>query len=280
MRALLASLLLVTTLAADAGNRLQTRYYRAPWTPNSATLENSATLAAWWSAADYLYMVDDGSGVISNWKDRVTQFGVNATTTARPTWSATSFNSAYPGMTFDGVANAMTVSSTTPLPTGSTAGEIWVVASATNDGVITTHVAYGSQGTALLRAIRKNSGAQAAIITDNTSSLTGQTSAVGAHIIGGNWSGTTQNGFQDGVAFTGNPGTLANTLNTATTRLRIGSMASASASSFFNGVIADVIVINGLLSTADRQRLEGYLAWRYALQANLPTTHPYRWAPP
>lgn len=34
------------------------------------------------------------------------------------------------------------------------------------------------------------------------------------------------------------------------------------------------------LSTADRQKVEGYLAWKYALAANLPANHPYKGAPP
>lgn len=34
------------------------------------------------------------------------------------------------------------------------------------------------------------------------------------------------------------------------------------------------------LSTANRQRLEGYLAWKWALEANLPAGHPFKNTPP
>ena len=47
-------------------------------------------------------------------------------------------------------------------------------------------------------------------------------------------------------------------------------------SSYLTGQIAELIVYNGQLTTAERQNIEGYVAWRYGLQSNLPATHPYR----
>jgi len=44
--------------------------------------------------------------------------------------------------------------------------------------------------------------------------------------------------------------------------------------------IAEAIAIEGPLSTEDRQKLEGYLAHKWDLQANLPANHPYKAAPP
>ena len=48
----------------------------------------------------------------------------------------------------------------------------------------------------------------------------------------------------------------------------------------WRGKISEVIAVNTLPSTADRQRLEGYLAWKWALEANLPADHPFRNSPP
>lgn len=42
------------------------------------------------------------------------------------------------------------------------------------------------------------------------------------------------------------------------------------------GDIAEIIVYNGQLTTSERQKIEGYIAHRYGLQSNLPSTHPYR----
>jgi len=38
---------------------------------------------------------------------------------------------------------------------------------------------------------------------------------------------------------------------------------------------AEVVVFNSQLSTTSRQQIEGYLAWKWGLQANLPSGHPY-----
>jgi hypothetical protein len=41
-----------------------------------------------------------------------------------------------------------------------------------------------------------------------------------------------------------------------------------------NQELCEMIVLSGtVLSRADIQRIEGYLAWKWGLQASLPTTH-------
>jgi hypothetical protein len=47
-----------------------------------------------------------------------------------------------------------------------------------------------------------------------------------------------------------------------------------------DGEIAEVIFTNAALSNTNRQLIEGYLAWKWALQANLPVGHPYKNARP
>jgi len=42
----------------------------------------------------------------------------------------------------------------------------------------------------------------------------------------------------------------------------------------------EVLIYNSYLSTNQRQQIEGYLAWKWGLQANLPANHPYFFAPP
>lgn len=48
----------------------------------------------------------------------------------------------------------------------------------------------------------------------------------------------------------------------------------------YNGKFAEIVITNTALSTADRQRLEGYLAWKWGLGANLPSGHPFKNTPP
>lgn len=44
--------------------------------------------------------------------------------------------------------------------------------------------------------------------------------------------------------------------------------------------IAELCVFRAALTTLERQKMEGYLAWKWGLQANLPGGHPYLSAPP
>lgn len=48
----------------------------------------------------------------------------------------------------------------------------------------------------------------------------------------------------------------------------------------FEGDIAEVIIINSVLSVYYRQRVEGYLAWKWGLVDNLAADHPYKSVPP
>lgn len=44
----------------------------------------------------------------------------------------------------------------------------------------------------------------------------------------------------------------------------------------FDGQIAEIIDCTSALTTTERQLVEGYLAWKYGLQANLPGGHPHK----
>ena len=50
---------------------------------------------------------------------------------------------------------------------------------------------------------------------------------------------------------------------------------TAAITRFFSGFIGEVIIFNRSLSTSERQNVDGYLAWKWGLQATLPSTHPY-----
>jgi hypothetical protein len=48
----------------------------------------------------------------------------------------------------------------------------------------------------------------------------------------------------------------------------------------WRGSAAELVVTSSALSTLDRQKLEGYLAHKWGLQASLPADHPFKAAPP
>jgi len=49
---------------------------------------------------------------------------------------------------------------------------------------------------------------------------------------------------------------------------------------YLTGNIAEFIVIRRVLGETERQKIEGYLAWKWGLQTSLPTGHPYKTAAP
>jgi hypothetical protein len=80
---------------------------------------------------------------------------------------------------------------------------------------------------------------------------------------------TTQNGNSTSIT------SAASTGNFAITNFYIGCDPTFNAVGSFNGFMSEILVYNTALSTAQRQLVEDYLSWKWGLQANLPTTHPY-----
>jgi len=72
--------------------------------------------------------------------------------------------------------------------------------------------------------------------------------------------------------------TNGTTANTQSSGLFIGM--SSNSTSFANAKIAEIIIVHNDVTTDTREKLEGYLAWKWGLEANLPTGHTYESAPP
>jgi hypothetical protein len=84
----------------------------------------------------------------------------------------------------------------------------------------------------------------------------------------------------DGSAsFSSNTSTNTPSTSNSATALNIGRDV-ASATLDFTGDICEVLVFNTQPGTTDRQRIEGYLAHKWGLTANLPIDHPYKVNPP
>ena len=49
---------------------------------------------------------------------------------------------------------------------------------------------------------------------------------------------------------------------------------------YYVGYAMEIIFYNSVLNTTQRQQVEGYLAWKWGLQGNLPSNHPYKSAAP
>ena len=63
--------------------------------------------------------------------------------------------------------------------------------------------------------------------------------------------------------------------------VRIGQVRTELSTSYaFNGRVFEIVLLSGVASETDRQKLEGYLAHKWGLTANLPSGHPYKLTPP
>jgi hypothetical protein len=51
---------------------------------------------------------------------------------------------------------------------------------------------------------------------------------------------------------------------------------SSPAIRYYGGHMKEILIFTGDMAVQDRQTVEGYLAWKWGLQSNLPATHPYK----
>ncbi len=99
-------------------------------------------------------------------------------------------------------------------------------------------------------------------------------SIYGATVNGGSasflYSNGTQTGTNSSTPTVSGSGTVA-----------IGGYTDTGTSVFeaFIGTINEILLYGVVLSTTQRQQVEGYLAWKWGLQGSLPSTHPYRNTP-
>lgn len=82
--------------------------------------------------------------------------------------------------------------------------------------------------------------------------------------------------YNEGNLIASNTGGLAN-INSG---VALSGYDATGSSELSNGDIAEVLIYNSALNTADRQKVEGYLAWKYGTQAQLDVSHPYYSAAP
>jgi hypothetical protein len=240
-----------------------------PWHPDNIGRD---MLVAWWSAKDHggTNMTDDGGGLISSWKDRISGINCVGATTERPLYSATGLRSG-PALQFDGAGNRLTATAGFgAIPIGTASGEIYVrcsqddlATSSTNirevfhygPGVSTAHASR-----VVFRAIV--GGSNRGRISDPTGILTTNLALdgdfSGFQVIGTKFDSATIYGYTNGAAFS--TPSVASAFVTTLTRLCIGASHSAGLANLWLGWVSDVIVISGVLSAAQRTNLMAYLA--------------------
>ncbi|MFM6607180.1 MAG: hypothetical protein ACKPH3_24430 [Dolichospermum sp.] len=223
------------------------------WTPAQISTD------LWLDAADSSTIILNGS-TVSQWRDKSgnERHATQATAANQPAYQATGLNGR-PTIGFDGTNDALLSSFSLALP--ATVIVVFRINAYKSFGVI-----YGNATTNTLGLHSSNSAlynfdgiaVRSLSTTLTTTPLmvasTWSSNQIQSHVNGGN-------------AFT------FSTSNPNFTGLVIGDASVGSQT--LNGSISEIVI-----TSANRQLIEGYLAWKWELTANLPDNHPFKFNPP
>lgn len=241
----------------------------------------------WLDAADISTMFQDSAGAIparttgstvSLWKDKSSSGNHASNTTAQPTLTIGAQNGLNV-LNFNG-AQYLTLSTNT-LPTGSTNCTFFFI-TRTPSTSVQVFFTYGQDPNTINRnpQFYYNSGRLnidlygGGLLSDNTIFTNSyvMTSCTFTNRI---------TAWDNGTQFSG--GSTAITLNTGTgwASIGVGRVPPGTALNYyFNGQMGEMILFNRELSSQERLQMEGYLAWKWGLETNLPTSHLQKTNPP
>lgn len=246
------------------------------WTPANL----GSILKAWFDFSDLSTITDAGAGAVSDVLDK-SGYGnhITAAVGARPiTGSAT--QNGLNVLVFDGVNDEFSRQSNLNLPNsggnGATVCVLRKFSSGTSGGLCWIAQQGASFGDAVV--VARDSGNMG--VWGNGTSTSVGISALYADSDNTNWhlSSATQftssrTIYEDGVTKTTNNNSIG---SSPVTSFFIGhALAQNRATNiYFNGQMAEVVIIDGR-DIGKRQLVEGYMMWKWGIQANLPVDHPF-----
>lgn len=258
--------------------------------------------ALWLDANDSATVIQSG-GTVTSWRDKSGN-NSHATSNGNPSYSVTGMSTSKPAVQLDGTGDGF--ASSIPGIGGFNALDVYMVTQSTAGAAADINSAF-FWGYGNLSASNSSYPANKALgLGSATSSLTGETITVlaenvnngrlgsssysraanTAQILNSRLSSTGTTLLANGSSTTLD---LANLITTSTntapssiaytvdSNLHIGAI-RASGNLVYSPAMkfAEVIVSSTLLSTLNRQRIEGYLAHKWGLTADLPSGHPYK----
>lgn len=246
-----------------------------PWTP-----ADNANTFVWYDAAD-VSTITTVSGDVSQWDDKSGN-GYNATQTTaanRPAYGATQINS-IDVITFGGTGTVALNTPITPYSSRDLSMYIlfkhnlkssWQVLAIFAQGGgsnVVNLLAEGGTSTEWATYLNSPYYASTTLTPGNNVllSMVGDNATTNADF----W----LNGNSDGSTGAGNFGT------TSVFSGGQGYIGTDNYGSYAIADIAEIVLVDAQDSTADRQKMEGYLAWKWGTQGSLPLGHPYKNAAP
>lgn len=245
----------------------------ALWTPADGGL--GSALSLWFDASDAA-SVTHASNVISQVNDKSGQnLHVTPAATREPTRVAAEQNG-LDVIRFDGGDNLRKTSGVSPNVPRQTQTTFVVCKPTAGVAANLYWTTNGSTIAGIVLMSRSASGlARYAGNSANHAQVT-QTGAAAWHMYSGYILASLRSIYVDGTL--GDDDTTVESLATAPTQFWFGS--DSNPTNFYTGDLGEFVQYNGTLSQADREQVEGYLAWKWGLQANLPGGHPYQSSPP
>lgn len=232
------------------------------WSPNVL----GAALAAWYNAAD-LSSVDVIGGQVAQWSDKSGNGNhlVQANASAQPIVKTA-------GIMADAVSDFLQTSGNFPI-TGGVARHVFVALTRGGGTVLF----WGTQTTGAGFGLDLLSATNDA----RTFVWAGTNCDFGAFTTGAQflYSGNDGANSLGGLNGTLTPTSVTSVPNTAAAPLTLFARPTGVVS-FSSNTIAELFIVSGALSTAQRQQGEGYIAWNNGLQSLLPAGHPYASARP
>ena len=241
------------------------------WTP--ADIDT----ALWLDAADADTIANPSA--ITQWNDKSGN-GRNAATgtTTKPVYDATGFNGK-PTVSFS--------ASMMELPEFMDYAEpsIFVVGQSNNTTVLGTFfVDYGSVANKLIYLANSTSTNLRLYARDSSGQLLDAQLAISASnmVVGARVSGTTGVIERNGIEATNtNASYVPTTWEGTNNAPRIGGFNTLTPpTNALNGKISEMIIITRALEDGEFDKIVGYLAWKWGMEANLPSGHAYESAPP
>jgi hypothetical protein len=263
------------------------------WRPD----ELGASLALWLDAEDTASIVLNGS-TVSQWSDKSgnNRNASQPSASQQPSYLPTGFNGK-PTLQTDGTdilefgitslgrnVGGITCAIVGVHPSGltftSNANELYISAgtNAASTRFALTPNPSASTGNRYAIAGRRLDADAYSTISSSTDSLANR---------GNPWIRVGQRAYADGVANHWTNGTQDLT-NEIMQTAGFTSDTDALRTAIFGGVstlpsgsqLCEIVLTHSTMSPVDRQKLEGYLAWKWGLEADLPSDHPYKSAPP
>jgi len=266
-------------------------YLLNKWQAFAFTPTSTATQPCLWLDSSNTDKLARNGTEITGWNDSSAS-GVNYTSmfpSANPEYSYDPITKKY-GVLFGSKGVTSGLGNTTTSPFASTISQVSIFVVARFNNVFTTNTMYSSQtGASPMRFTAKNgnqtSGATITAPPENgaTSPFAFSSSVITSPFVFSSVSTTTSNTNTISVN-----GTQAYTVSEAIsissgTLIYLGYGVNSpilSLSQGYNGYIFEYLIYPYAVSSTERQKLEGYLAWKWGTQGSLAATHPYYFSAP